>query len=1335
MLGRYYDLLDQEPENTWALGKLLKCTSVKALIARYERLAKASPQGYNHRVNLGLLHAGQKLHDQAVGYYLQAIALKPTVHVAHYYLAESYRKLQKTDEAEKAYEKALSLVTADRLKKDILRKLIDLTMVSKAMEKSRKYFKALLALEPRNRDLRVEFAQMLTRNLMYAEALVEYEALIKSFAGDSVRSAQLCKALGEVYERMGKDAEAKQAYERAMRFTVAGHGLREELTKKIIAIFRRKHDLRSLLTEYERAWKAKGFFEWTMLATLYDELGEDEKAISAYRTALRMNAQAVEWRSKLIALLNRLNRRKEAIQELERQVQVLPDEPQYQLELAGWLWTERETRRALALAAAMGRRFASDPSLHKSLSELYAAWGKPELALKELQLLVKLEPQDPQHHIDLGEQYWQRGDKARALATWRRLLAPGMYKTKDEGLAALAGVLAEHDQSQEALPLWKSAIRLNPKQVEYHRGLALTLQKGRSYDEAVTAWQKVIELCTDESQEGLRREARTAIIELWHRRGVLAAQLQQYRVRFEGRPPDLAAGYFMGEAYLKLKQGRDAERVYERILQVDPAQVDALVALETIYRESYRLRKAIEILLRLVKVVPKKAREYHDRIALLYLQLYKDSEAIAHAKAALELSRNDASGWAKLGAIYEKKEDWAAAVDAYQKAIKINSRLWKIHFALARIHLQLGQPAAAVRLYHEVVARSPDEEFVRQAARKALDIDEYLGALLDLERELIPGAFTFTAKTVYRKSLVLVYARLVPRLAFEARHDRDPKVRKRARDQLREIGQRALKPLLEALADKEGGQRDIAVDTLGHLGNPNAAPPLVRLALEPPADDEATIVAPATPGRPPTPTPPPGAPPKLSPARIALMVRALVAAGQLEDPRTAPDLAKLLTHDAVEIREAAAWALSRLRDPKVLPTLIKALDDRKVGVEVFACLGLGRQAKPPVPLMLAVVGSEERRPEVRAACAYALGLTQDRRALPLLVTLLEDERPEIQRKAAWALGLLGDASLLPRLARDVWVQRGELQQALAFAVARLAVSGALPGSDDVAVRLQDGRLDWADFLRQLRPARVPLDAARLAAILSAGARPLAAGLESALGRHRDVVLRVLETLDRHPQQLSLEIFGALEPSPGPADEALRRALAPLTDVLRGRLAALARHADRDVRAHALRLAAKLEHREGLALIRQGFADREALVRRAAGEAAVIAATRQPATRAGLVQAVAAGLDRAPWFEQVERMDVLGLLRAPEAVAILRPHLRSTQGFLVEAAVRALGRAGDPKVVPDLIVTLGHPAARIRIAAIQALLALDRMAARAALARLAGTDPSPEVRAAAAAGIR
>ena len=211
----------------------------------------------------------------------------------------------------------------------------------------------------------------------------------------------------------------------------------------------------------------------------------------------------------------------------------------------------------------------------------------------------------------------------------------------------------------------------------------------------------------------------------------------------------------MGEAYLKLKKVKDAEKAYKRILVIDGQQVEALLALEQIYRESYRLRKAIAILKQLADVVPQRRREFYERIAVLYLQLYQDKKALEYAKRASDLApKTDATARARLGAIFERQENWKDAIKAYREALKLNSRMFKVYFALARIHLQLGNHVEAVKLYHEVIRRSPDEEFVRRAARRAIDIDEYLGTLLDLERELIPLAFTYTHKKTYRITLV-----------------------------------------------------------------------------------------------------------------------------------------------------------------------------------------------------------------------------------------------------------------------------------------------------------------------------------------------------------------------------------------------------------------------------------------------------------------------------------------------------------------------------------------------------------------------------------------------------
>jgi tetratricopeptide (TPR) repeat protein len=1331
MLGRYYGLIEAQPDDTWALGKLLACTSVKALVERYTKRISTQAANYNYRIILGNLLMQQKDYAKAAEAYKGATAQDDSRYVGHEKHGEALRKLGKSEDARAALDKALGRTSEARLRKRILRSLVDLTMSTRSMEKARAYFKALVALEPGNRLLRMEFAQMLTRNLLYKEALVEYESLMKLYRGNAMQTAELHKEVGKVYETMGRDPEAKKSYWTAMRYLTPNHWMVDELYQRIIAIYRRKNDLRSLIAELEKKWQGRGFFEWKILSGLYDETGDDEQAIKAYQAALRLQPQAIDVRARLISLLTRLNRQKEAIGVLETQMRLAPGEPRFYLDLAEMLWGEGHHDRALGVLAKLGRLFPTDPSVHIALADHYNKWGKPKLALGAYQTLVRIEPRDPGHLVSLGEQFWQRGEKAKALATWSRILGPGMYQSKEEAHAALAGIYAEHDMNKEAIEQFERAIKLGPKNVEHRRGVALALQKLRRFEESVKAWQTVIQMATDKTQQGFRREARTAIIDIWSGQNLLEQKLGAYRSRFDGRPPDLDSGYFLGEAYLKAKRAGDAEKIYQRILEIDREQVEALLALEQIYRESYRLRKAIAILTRLIEVLPRRAREFHDRIALLYLQLYQDKKAIEHATAALKLSQNDASGWARLGGIYEKKEDFAQAVEAYKKAIGLNNRLFKIYFSLARIYMMLGNHVGAVKLYHEVIRRSPDEDHVRQASRLAVDIDEYLGTLLDLERELIPLAFTYTQKKTYRASLVRLYARLVPRLAFEARFGSDEPVRKRARSLLLAIGERALKPLLEALSEKEGAQRDIAIDVLGHLGNKNAAPPLVRLALQPPPED---VVAPAAP--PPSPyvrypsyrRPVVPSSPQIA-GHLGLKVRALVAAGRLRDPRTASDLAKLLAVKEVEVREAAAWALSLLADRSAQRPLETAMEDSKVGVQIFACVGLGALSRPPVGKLLAAAEDLKRRPEVRAACAFGLGLTRDRQAVPALLRLLADERSLLATKAAWALGLLGAPEATSHLARLVWVSEGAMQEALAWALVRSATGKPYGPGHDSHVSLVEGRVDWATHLEELRPLNPMVDAAALRQLMQSAAAQLSEGLSAALSRHRDLVLRLLSGLDGARPALALPMLGGrIAPS---ELAALGPALEPLRLVLVGALGEHCRSEDPDIRAHALRLAAKVDHPGLPGLVKGGLGDAEALVRRAAGEAAVIAARRKPASRDALVGLLLEGLAKQPWYEQRERLVRLGELGSPAALVALLPMASSSQGFLAEAAVKALGQIGDPRAAEAASAALRTPVARVRLAAVEALWRLDPARARRELPEVAAKDSDAEVRAAAA----
>jgi tetratricopeptide (TPR) repeat protein len=161
-----------------------------------------------------------------------------------------------------------------------------------------------------------------------------------------------------------------------MSLTARGHWLRRELTERIISIYRKREDLKSLIEHYERTWTRRGHFEHEILGRLYDETGDETKALKAYRAALRKAPHAVDTRVRLIALLERTGQNREVIDEYRKLARIAPGEPRYQLELAKRLYRAGKHKEAFQILDQCGRRFPGDASVHSALADLYARWGE-----------------------------------------------------------------------------------------------------------------------------------------------------------------------------------------------------------------------------------------------------------------------------------------------------------------------------------------------------------------------------------------------------------------------------------------------------------------------------------------------------------------------------------------------------------------------------------------------------------------------------------------------------------------------------------------------------------------------------------------------------------------------------------------------------------------------------------------------------------------------------------------------------------------------------------------------------------------------------------------------
>ena len=86
--------------------------------------------------------------------------------------------------------------------------------------------------------------------------------------------------------------------------------LRRETILRIMALYRQKQKLETLLRKYEREWpkKKRQYFEWSILAQLFEETGNQEKAIWAYQNSLKKSPYELDTHRRLIKLLERAGR-------------------------------------------------------------------------------------------------------------------------------------------------------------------------------------------------------------------------------------------------------------------------------------------------------------------------------------------------------------------------------------------------------------------------------------------------------------------------------------------------------------------------------------------------------------------------------------------------------------------------------------------------------------------------------------------------------------------------------------------------------------------------------------------------------------------------------------------------------------------------------------------------------------------------------------------------------------------------------------------------------------------------------------------------------------------
>ncbi len=1266
LVRRYMRVLEADPRESFAFERLLdlyreRDGNIEGLVRELEARLAEDADAYAPRMLLGHIYKAQNRSAEARAAYEHAARLRPEAVPPLLALGAIARAAGEPARARELYERALEHTREDAARQDVLRQLGEIALEQEDWDGARGYFDQLSRGARGSIYLLTEYARALAERSEHERAVAEYERVIRRLRGDNRVLPPVLREMGQAQLDAGRTDEAIETLNRALALAGRAAGVRREIYDTLVEAYRRADRLPELA---ERLARDRGGFETVeLLGRVHDELGNEEEALEAYRRALRQNPRHIDTRVRVIQLLSRSGRIEDVITEYESLIRVAPREPRFVVELAQLLMQVGRREEALRRAEQTSRSHPREPAVHQALAELYTRWGEEELAAREVATLARIEPNDPAHLIALGAQQLEAGDRAQAVATWRRILTVDSDRARAH--ATLGGVFADHDMLSEAAREYREAVRIDDSRLEHVRGLANVLERMRQDDEAVRWWERVLALAAED--RAARREARQRIVAIWDRGRRLDTRIAELERRFVADPPDVEAGRFLAEAFRRRgpAQAAQAERILERIIRLEPGDVESLLGLERVRTARGDLEGAIDALRLLVEADPRRATSYLSRMAQHALALYRDEEAVQYAAQAVERTPDDAGGHQRLGDLYRARQDMDSAIASYRRALELNDRLYPTHIDLAEIHLARGELEDADRLFRQVMRASPDDDLVARAARASIQINLGAGTLEGLESDLLPLALGHPQRPIYRRLVVELYDGLARPLIQSAR--RGGPGGREAADHLRRLGTRAIKPLLEALADDEPSQRRVAVEILGYLGNDNAAGPLLA-AAEGDGDTD-------------------------------LRVQALAAAGAVAPQALAPRFQALAVGPERRLRGVATWGLARMGGRRAVGALRDLVGQGDPTVRAYAALGLGRAREHAAGPALEALLREDRSVHVQAAAAWALGQLGRPEHVPALVAALRGREGLVAIAAAWALGRIGDPSAREALAHALFDESHAEQDAAARALRRIGASGAQEEGSELPVPA--GSFSAGEYLIGLLDAHEaredqPVDVAPHREALTEAAR-------DALRGPPERVATALELLAAAPSgHLGLgRLTVSMAEWPADAREAAAEELSALGAALLDDLLLVTHHADADIRARAVHLLARVSHPVAAAAIVSALADPELPVQRAALDA--LAAGRGAGPEA--LEPVARILREHPdWSMRTRAAETLGRLGAPEAGPTLLEALRTDPyAFVREAAVRALSAIGGTEVQAALSeAAQSDPEPRVRRAAREAL---------------------------------
>jgi len=512
--------------------------------------------------------------------------------------------------------------------------------------------------------------------------------------------------------------DAINALERLYRRTQAWDRLVEVLAKKSQVVNDTEQAIR-LRLQVGELWE--------------DRLGDNDRAVDAYKEVLSVDARNLDALTALDALYEKTGRMEEYLENLEHRLEVAPPEEDrvstYQKMAAVWEEKFAKPDRACEVLEKILLIDERNTKAYRDLERLYRQERKWESLVDTYRKHLGVTA-DANERIDLhtkmGLVYEQElRDLDRAIDAYNDVLS--VEADHPAALAGLANLYEETEQWERAVEMMRRLIRVSG---DAKLKVDLNYRLGRIFDEQMKESEPAEEYLVEAlSQDPAHVPSMLSLLGIYKRRGdwLKAAQLMVRAEAATANPLEKSRLLHEAGKIFQEKLGDEAQAgdLYARVLQLDPEHVEAAEPLSQIYFKREEWAPLVPILEMLAR---KADRKTNRELTQLYHRLAKAADKLGENEKAIKFYKQsyDADSTYlptlvdRAGLLY-RLEHWDDAFRIYQTILVHHRDTQKdddivdIFFRLGRIKLKLGERTKAVNMFEKALEIQPGHRATLQA--------------------------------------------------------------------------------------------------------------------------------------------------------------------------------------------------------------------------------------------------------------------------------------------------------------------------------------------------------------------------------------------------------------------------------------------------------------------------------------------------------------------------------------------------------------------------------------------------------------------------------------------